>query len=440
MFILKLTSIHDNLDDLLNFSKLEAGKVALDLGPLVVEEVIADTIEILSSLSARKGLELAYFVDPEVPDTVITDSSRLRQILTNLLGNAIKFTHQGGVVIKCHVVKNDAEFSESDEFVRLKFEVIDTGIGIRPEQQRQLFEPFSQVDGSTTRMYGGTGLGLSICLQLVRLMMGQVGVESQPEQGSNFWFTIVVNKQPKRIEDANSISKTSALKISLRKQAILLASDSDLNAKMIRSLLGDFTIKRTAGMHQAVPNALQEHHPILILDIPAKPNNFIAHQLQSVDDDPECELHIILLYTPSTEGHKLAAEATNSASDRRGRLVKMAKPVRRAKLLSMLEQVLDQQRTSPMPQLPTSLGNRMKDYFETDELSWYAKKPVLIAEDNMVAQKLLRKQLEKMGFLVESANNGEEAVNLWHERPPNYFCLGFFDHHMPKVIIFYSIR
>ncbi|KAL7318610.1 Chk1 protein kinase, variant 2 [Mucor circinelloides] len=421
------------IDDLLNFSKLEAGKVALDLGPLVVEEVIADTIEILCSLSARKGLELAYFVDPEVPDTIITDSSRLRQILTNLLGNAIKFTHHGGVVIKCHVDKDDPEFADSDEFVRLKFEVIDTGIGIRSEQQKQLFEPFSQVDGSTTRMYGGTGLGLSICLQLVRLMMGEVGVESQPEQGSNFWFTIVANKQPKRIEDANSISKTAALKISLKKQTILLASQSDLNAKMIRSLLGDFAIKLTADMHQAVPKALQEHHPILILDIPAKPNNFIAHQLQSVDDDPECELHIILLYTPSTEGHKLAAEATNSASDRRGRLVKMAKPVRRAKLLSMLEQVLDQQqRASPMPQLPTPLGNRMKDYFEKDELSWYAQKPVLIAEDNMVAQKLLRKQLEKMGFLVESANNGEDAVKLWRERPPNYFCLGFFDHHMPK--------
>ncbi|KAI8640598.1 hypothetical protein BD408DRAFT_347795 [Parasitella parasitica] len=420
------------IDDLLNFSKLEAGKVALDLGPLVVEEVIADTIEILSSLSARKGLELAYYVDPEVPDTIITDSSRLRQILTNLLGNAIKFTHQGGVVIKCHVVQNDAEFSDSDKFVRLKFEVIDTGIGIRPEQQRQLFEPFSQVDGSTTRMYGGTGLGLSICLQLVRLMMGQVGVESEPEEGSNFWFTIVANKEPKRIEDANSVSKIATLQASLRNQTILLASHSDLNDKMIRYLLGDFTIKRTADTHQAVPKALQEHHPILILDIPAKPNNFIAHQLQSVDDDPECELHIILLYTPSTEGHKLAAEATNSASDRRGRLVKMAKPVRRAKLLSMLEQVLDQQHVSPMPQLPTPLGNRMKDYFEKDELSWYAKKPVLIAEDNMVAQKLLRKQLEKMGFFVESANNGEEAVNLWRERPPNYFCLGFFDHHMPK--------
>lgn len=413
---------------------MEAGKVVMDLGPLVIEEVIADTIEILSSLAARKGLELAYIVDPDVPKSVVADSSRLRQILTNLLGNAIKFTHQGGVVIKVHMVPVGKEIPNNEDLLCLKFEVIDTGIGIRPDQQRQLFEPFSQVDGSTTRMYGGTGLGLSICLQLVQLMMGDVGVESRPDMGSNFWFTVVVHKEPKRPQNDNIISKSASLRFALRNQQILLASHNDLNSKMVRSLLSDFELKPTTDIPQAVSQALQENHPILILDIPPKPNSFIAHQLQSVDDDPECELHIVLLYTPSTEGHKLAAEATNSSSDRRGRLVKMAKPVRRTKLLRLLEQVLDQQRVSPIPQLQTPLGTRMKDYFDKDELSWYSEKPVLIAEDNMVAQKLLRKQLEKMGFSVESANNGEEAYNLWLERPPNYFCIGFFDHHMPKVI------
>jgi signal transduction histidine kinase/predicted ATPase/CheY-like chemotaxis protein len=405
------------IDDLLNFSKLEAGKVTLDLGPLVVEEVIADTIEILSSLAARKGLELAYIVDQDVPTTIIGDSSRLRQILTNLLGNAIKFTHEGGVVIKCHL---DEELDSN--FVRLKFEVVDTGIGIREEQQRHLFEPFSQVDGSTTRMYGGTGLGLSICLQLVRLMMGEVGVESDMEWGSNFWFTIAVSKQ-------NQGNKRTSLGL-LRNQSVLLAAENDVNATMMYSLLSDFAMRHTKDMQQAVSQALQEHYDILILDIPAKPTPSIAHQLQSVDDDPECELHIVLLYTPSTEGHKLAAEATNSASERRGRLVKVAKPVRRVKLLRLLEQVLD---TAPLPSIQPVLGNRMTDHFKKDELAWFYQKPVLIAEDNMVAQKLLKKQLEKMGFIVESANNGEEAVQLWQERPRNYFCLGFFDHHMPKV-------
>ncbi|KAI8141207.1 hypothetical protein BJV82DRAFT_518864 [Fennellomyces sp. T-0311] len=431
------------IDDLLNFSKLEAGKVVPDLGPLAVEELIADTFEILSSLAARKGLELAYIVEPDVPETVTGDSSRLRQILTNLLGNAIKFTHEGGVVIKCCL---DEELE--DENVRLKFEVIDTGIGINPEQQRNLFEPFSQVDGSTTRMYGGTGLGLSICLQLVRLMGGNIGVISQIDKGSNFWFSVVVRRVVKEAEEARPTPS-----LQLRDSSILLTTNQDATANMMMSLLSDLNIKRnTTDMQHAIAQALQNRHDILLLDIPPMPNSYIAQQLQSVDDDPECDLHIIILYTPATEGHKVAAEATNSASDRRGRIVKMAKPARRAKLLRVLEQVLSQPRltiqTAPVqsPPQPTPMATplttpvktvpsqttKMAEFFNPEELAWFRQKPVLIAEDNMVAQKLLRKQLEKMGFVVESANNGEEAVQLWQQRPDNHFVIGFFDHHMPK--------
>ncbi|KAI7851131.1 hypothetical protein BDC45DRAFT_572219 [Circinella umbellata] len=440
------------IDDLLNFSKLEAGKVVPDLGPLAVEELIADTFEILSSLAARKGLELAYIVEPDVPETVTGDSSRLRQILTNLLGNAIKFTHEGGVVIKCCL---DEELE--DDHVRLKFEVIDTGIGIDCQQQRNLFEPFSQVDGSTTRMYGGTGLGLSICLQLVRLMGGNIGVISQIDKGSNFWFSVVVKRVEKEAEEARPTPSAQ-----LKQSSILMTTNQDATANMMRALLADLNLKRnTTDMQHAIAEALQERHDILLLDIPPMPNSYIAQQLQSVDDDPECELHIILLYTPATEGHKVAAEATNSASDRRGRIIKMAKPARRAKLLRVLEQVLSQPRltiqTSPLQQQPhptpqptpastptptttptpvktisSAPTSKMAGYFSSEELEWFKGKPVLIAEDNMVAQKLLRKQLEKMGFIVESANNGEEAIQLWQQRPENHFVIGFFDHHMPK--------
>lgn len=421
----------------MNFSKLEAGKVVLDLGPLVVEELLADTFEILSSLAARKGLELAYIVDPHVPETVIGDSSRLRQVLTNLLGNAIKFTHEGGVVIKCGL-----EEDEGDS-VRLKFEVIDSGIGIHPEQQRNLFVPFSQVDGSTTRMYGGTGLGLSICLQLVRLMSGTIGVVSEANKGSNFWFTVKVKKADReREEDTRPTAGHS-----LRQKSIMLATPRDATANMLRSLLPDLKLKRTTtDMHHAIAQALQERHDILLLDIPPMPGSYITQQLQSVDDDPECKLNIILLYTPATEGHKIAAEAINSASDRRGRIVKMAKPARRLKLLRILEQVVNQPRNShqqqqeQLPQSPPpvfihstpSSSTKMIDHFHSTELARFKGKPVLIAEDNMVAQKLLRKQLEKMGFVVESANNGEEAVKIWQQRPSGYFFIGFFDHHMPK--------
>ncbi|KAI9307663.1 hypothetical protein BJ944DRAFT_261543 [Cunninghamella echinulata] len=479
------------IDDLLNYSKLEAAKVTLDLGPLVVEEVIADTIEILSSLAARKGLELAYIVDSNVPKTIISDSSRLRQILTNLLGNAIKFTHHGGVVIKCHLVEDEKEKGTEDEsknqvhnghnnneddVIRLKFEVIDTGIGIQEGQQRNLFEPFSQVDGSTTRMYGGTGLGLSICLQLVRLMGGTMDVESQINEGSNFWFTVMVQKVKKSdmvLENGKNLA------ISLSHHRLLLATSHDNTATMMKTLLPEFNVSRTSDTQHAVSQALQGQHQILLFDIPPKPNSFIAQQLQSVDDDPECELHIILLYAPATEGHKVAAEAINGASDRKGRTVKLAKPARRLKLLRILEQLLNPTRlsllaiqqhhqqnnnnshpsplsalsrhphhhrhasssststcsstvTSPSTSTPMPHGTRISDYFSETELDYFKERNVLIAEDNMVAQKLLRKQLEKIGFKVESANNGEEAVELYQQRPSDHFSIGFFDHHMPK--------
>ncbi|KAI9244307.1 hypothetical protein BY458DRAFT_447847 [Sporodiniella umbellata] len=424
------------IDDLLNFSKLEAGKVNLDLGPLVVEEVVADTIEILCSLAARKGIELAYIVDPNVPTTVIADSSRVRQILTNLVGNAIKFTHEGGVVIKCHLdtsFHNHQPLEENqDDCLRLKFEVIDTGIGICSNEKQRLFEPFSQLDGSTTRKYGGTGLGLSICLQLVRLMMGDIGVESQTGSGSNFWFTVVVNKE-KSLACNSRRGPSAALKQLQKNQCLLVATSSDLNAKMIGSLLSDFRLAYTSDMHQAVSRAVQGHHPILILDLPPNPSGFINHQIQSVVDDPECKLHIVLLYTPSTEGHKIAAEATNSGSNRRGRLVKMAKPVRRNKLLKLLYMVVSKKKEgATLPSLNPVTSTRMKDYFHEEELASYSKKSVLIAEDNFVARKLLKQQLEKLGFTVETACNGEEAIELYRQKPPDYFSLAFFDHHMPK--------
>ncbi|CEG81810.1 Putative Serine/threonine protein kinase [Rhizopus microsporus] len=217
------------------------------------------------------------------------------------------------------------------------------------------------------------------------------------------------------------------------KNLLDLATSSELNAKMMRSLLSGFNVIHTSDMHQAVPKALQDHHPILILDIPPKPSGFILHQIQSVVDDPECELHIILLYTPSTEGHKVAAEATGSASDRRGRLVKMAKPARRAKLLRLFEIVMDEKKPrNPISSLTPVIATRMKDYFSPDELKLYSKQSVLIAEDNFVARKLLKQQLEKLGFTVETASDGEEAIEIYKQKPPNYFCLAFFDHHMPK--------
>ncbi|KAK3837948.1 MAG: histidine kinase-like ATPase, partial [Linnemannia elongata] len=159
------------IDDLLDFSKLEADKVTLESSPFDLQEVFDEVEDIVESLASQKALELAFLKADNVPDVLNGDCNRLKQILLNLVGNAIKFTHTGHVVVKCRPL--------SESSVKLMFSVEDTGIGISPEEQEVLFSPFSQVDGSATRSYGGSGLGLSICLQLVKLMKGRIGLVSE---------------------------------------------------------------------------------------------------------------------------------------------------------------------------------------------------------------------------------------------------------------------
>ena len=170
------------INDVLDFSKIEAGKLDLDVTDFSLQERIADAIELLAFRAPEKGLELAYQVDPDVPESIIGDPSRVRQIVINLVGNAIKFTEQGEVVVRVETESID------DSNVCLHFSVTDTGIGVPPEKQRSIFNQFSQADRSTTRWYGGTGLALSISSRLVQMMGGRIWVESEVGRGSTFHF------------------------------------------------------------------------------------------------------------------------------------------------------------------------------------------------------------------------------------------------------------
>jgi PAS domain S-box-containing protein len=172
------------INDILDFSKIEAGKMPIDTAELDVRTVVDDAVRLVEGAAADKGLDLAVLVAPDVPDALTGDPARIRQILTNLVGNAVKFTESGGVTVRAEVAK------DSPETVGVLFSVEDSGIGLTPEQQRELFRSFSQADSSTTRKYGGTGLGLAISKQLVELMGGTIGVSSQPGVGSRFWFRL----------------------------------------------------------------------------------------------------------------------------------------------------------------------------------------------------------------------------------------------------------
>jgi two-component system sensor histidine kinase/response regulator len=181
------TSLLEIINSILDFSKIEAGKMELELRSFNLKLLFEDTAATVAITAQKKGLELISFLPPGIPEQLIGDSGRLRQILMNLMGNAVKFTHEGEIFIWVEPMEQRKE--EVKDQITLKFNVKDTGIGIPREKQETIFESFAQADGSTTRKYGGTGLGTTISKQLVRLMGGNIGLDSKPSHGSTFWFT-----------------------------------------------------------------------------------------------------------------------------------------------------------------------------------------------------------------------------------------------------------
>jgi signal transduction histidine kinase len=190
------------VNDILDFSKVEAGKLELEIGPMDLTQVVRGTVELLGETTKTKDLELRAIIDPDVPTELRGDGGRIRQVLINLIGNAIKFTPRGEV--KLHVSVD----RQTEETACLRFRVTDTGIGIDVETQARLFQAFTQADSSMTRRFGGTGLGLAICKQLVEKMRGDIGVESSAGAGSTFWFTV---EFPKQSRNQRQIAASAAL-------------------------------------------------------------------------------------------------------------------------------------------------------------------------------------------------------------------------------------
>ena len=230
------------INDILDFSKIEVGKLELELIDFDLQTTIRETVELLSIKATDSGLKLICRSDPQIPNSLRGDPGRIRQVITNLVGNAIKFTHSGAVVI------SETLLSDQDGSVEIRFEIRDTGIGIAEDRREAIFNPFTQADGSTTRKYGGSGLGLAICKQLVELMGGEIGVESEQGQGSTFWFTIRLEKHAAQTcnvlktfeipaihhEFSNHLSIAEGTRRGAR---ILLAEDNIINQKVAQVML-----------------------------------------------------------------------------------------------------------------------------------------------------------------------------------------------------------
>jgi len=384
------------INDILDFSKVEAGKLDLEVLDMDVRDTVEDVARLLSIQAHAKGLEVIALLDPSLPDRVRGDAGRLRQILLNLGGNAVKFTPKGEVSIECKVAHKD------ERGVMVRCEIRDTGIGIPAGRINSLFTAFTQVDSSTTRRFGGTGLGLSIVKRLVALMGGEVGVSSEEGAGSTFWFTA-------RLGVAHDTSKSRAAPpIALRGQRIIIVDDNATNRKV---LMGQLSL---CGMDAVCAGSADEALSLMRHAAAAGRAFEVAlldHQMPGCDG---ATLGKTILGEHTLRGARLVL-LTSSGQRGDGRLFSelgfagyLLKPVTHRDLTDCLSMVLGTQaegwRTSTQP-IVTRHALRSQRMRETQH--------ILLAEDNPVNQKVACRILEKLGYRVDVAADGQAAFDAW---------------------------
>ncbi|KAJ7356807.1 dual-domain HisK/Mak2 protein kinase [Mycena albidolilacea] len=413
------------IDSILDYSKLEAYAVKLEPSGFLVESIIADCMELLLPMAAQK-LDLTFNIEANVPTWVYSDYARIRQVLMNLIGNAVKFTAHGSVRVLCSV---DGTVSAPQE-VRLKFAIQDTGIGLSSSDVELLFVPFQQADNSSTRRFGGTGLGLSISRQLVKLMGGAIGVQSELNVGSTFWFTI-----PVKIYDAeesrkyfSDLSKVKSVLMHPRPLQILVCSASPLTQDFLSTMFDGFRVTSVSTLADAEMRLREfgnSNAPLdfVILDDQSETRaDEIATFLRSLGVPALQETRIIHMYTPTMNRSSHSIFSTNTPS-----VVKMTKPPRQARILQALAGLKD---------LPNAMASTQYSHiFKAIEDISTARRTlfgnVLVAEDNLIAQNVLVKQLQRHDLNVVATSDGNEALAEWQKHEPGYFSVALFDHHMP---------
>ena len=325
------------INDILDFSKIEAGKLSIEAVPFNLPRTIDEIMQSLSLRAREKGLKLTYDIEPDVPANIVGDPLRLRQILLNLIGNALKFTETGEVILHCG-------FDSNSEGKKLKFAVIDTGIGIEPENLGQIFEAFAQEDGSITRRFGGTGLGLSITRRLVELMDGTIWVESEPGQGSRFFFTIAVAKALQAdVADASIVAKQpeSGRKpesISTDGPSILVAEDHPINQKLAMAILTRHGYQVTLAAHgvEAVSKFSNQRFAAILMDMQMPQMD----GLEATRVIRRLELDQSLQHTPIIAMTANAMQGDRELCLEAGMDDYLSKPIRADELFSLLERIL----------------------------------------------------------------------------------------------------
>ena len=396
------------INDILDFSKIEAGKMEIESLPFDLRASMSETIKALSFRAKKKGLELSCEVSPEVPEALLGDPGRIRQLLFNLIGNSIKFTEQGGIYLRVE------EKSEDSASSILHFSVRDTGIGIPEEKQAQIFEAFSQADGSTARKYGGTGLGLAICVRLVGLMGGKIWVESEVGRGSTFHFTLRLKVQSAQPREAAAQPEL------LRNLPVLIVDDQYTNRIVLQAMLEKGGMKPVPV--ESGREALEElqkaakngrPYPVVLLDSQLTDTDGFD-LAREIKQDPSLELSRLVLLSS-------AGQLGDASRCREARISGyLVKPVHQVELFESIREVMRQSPQQNREWLVTRHSLR--------EAKSHSR--ILLVEDNAVNQRLAARLIEKRGFLVTVAADGKAALA---ELKKESFDLVLMDVEMPGM-------
>ena len=391
------------INDILDFSKIESGKMDLEREPFTLHECVESTLDLFAAKAAQKGIDLLYEIADGVPGEIVGDITRVRQILVNLVGNALKFTEHGEVELSVRVSKGDSHPPE------LRFAVRDTGIGIPPEALSRLFTSFTQVDASTTRRYGGTGLGLAISRRLAEIMGGHLGVESVPGKGSTFYFTI-------RAEWVQSTPKpfVAAARPQLRGKKVLIVENNEASRRILSALFDRWGMQATLEESGAAALArlrAGEVFDFALLDMkmPEMDGVMLARAIRLLRSAREMPLYLLS-----------SIDRTIIADEEKFFTAVLTKPVKPSQLFDLITKTFASK--APFPDTAAKPGGSFASEVRGER--------VLLAEDNPVNQKVALHMLARLGYRADTAASGVEVITALHRQDYDVILM---DVQMPEM-------